>query len=259
VHAWIQALIIQRIVAGGMKEVSSSIQARIHSVLTTAMLGYEQCKCAHTPRFVSFVQPVCCVLVQVQVVTGGHAVEPARLRLHCRRSFVPLYKGASNAQNIREPHQLEPLTALDGCRKLNESPFPFPWAQSITIILAIFVTTLPFLVAAYVNSLYVAVLTTFFTVQTYIMLNEVARDIEDPFLYDPNQLPLPQMQYKLNERLIAVSKAERPVSFTDISAIEAPTNTPPSALRHRRVRSTPSAMPSSPRHCPAIPATVLCP
>ena len=26
------------------------------------------------------------------------------------------------------------------------------------------------------------------------MLNEVARDIEDPFHYDPNELPLPQVR-----------------------------------------------------------------
>jgi hypothetical protein len=48
VHAWIQHLIIQRIVSGGIDGaiVTSSIQARIHNLLSEAMLGYEQCKCA---------------------------------------------------------------------------------------------------------------------------------------------------------------------------------------------------------------------
>jgi predicted membrane chloride channel (bestrophin family) len=116
------------------------------------------------------------------------------------------------------------------CRKLSESPFPFPWAQSITIILFIFLCSLPFIVIDFATSCTVSVLTTFVSVQTYIMLNEVARDMEDPFLYDPNQLPLPQLQYKLNERLIAVSRAERPTAFTDVTAMVAPSNVPPAAL-----------------------------
>ena len=39
--------------------------------------------------------------------------------------------------------------------------------------------------------------------------------MEDPYHYDPNELPLPQMQYKLNERLIAVTHTARPLAFTD--------------------------------------------
>jgi hypothetical protein len=37
-----------------------------------------------------------------------------------------------------------------------------------------------------------------------------------PFHYDPNELPLPAMQYKLNERLLAVTQTERPVAFADV-------------------------------------------
>jgi hypothetical protein len=44
IHAWVQHLIASRIVAGGMKQISSSVQSRIHTALTAAMLGYEQCK-----------------------------------------------------------------------------------------------------------------------------------------------------------------------------------------------------------------------
>ena len=53
----------------------------------------------------------------------------------------------------------------------------------------------------------------------------MARDIEDPFHYDPNELPLPQLQYKLNERLLAVSHARRPVASTDVGEISGPHNT----------------------------------
>jgi hypothetical protein len=54
---------------------------------------------------------------------------------------------------------------------------------------------------------------------------QVARDIEDPYLYDPNELPLPQMQYKLNERLLAIGHSDRPLAFTDVAELKGPGNT----------------------------------
>lgn len=112
------------------------------------------------------------------------------------------------------------------CRKLNETPFPFPWAQGIVVVLMIFTVTVPFVFTTFIDNTIVAALASAVAVQTYIMMNEVANDIEDPFHYDPNQLPLPQMQYRLNERLLAVSKTERPLAFTDVGAIDGPSNIP---------------------------------
>ena len=64
----------------------------------------------------------------------------------------------------------------------------------------------------------------------------MARDIEDPFHYDPNELPLPQLQYKLNERLLSVSHARRPMASTDIGELSGPHNTvvlPEQVQRHQ--------------------------
>jgi hypothetical protein len=81
---------------------------------------------------------------------------------------------------------------------------------------------------------------------------QVARDIEDPYHYDPNELPLPQMQYKLNERLLAVSHSRRPVAFTDVGALTGPGNTvvmPPATAqvrsRHLRADGTGACMPQA--------------
>jgi predicted membrane chloride channel (bestrophin family) len=111
-------------------------------------------------------------------------------------------------------------------RKLNETPFPFPWAQGIIVVLIMFTVSVPFVFAVFIDNTIVAAFASFIAVQTYIMMNEVANDVEDPFHYDPNQLPLPQMQYRLNERLLAVSKTERPLAFTDVGAIDGPSNIP---------------------------------
>ena len=107
-----------------------------------------------------------------------------------------------------------------------DTPFPFPWGQAVTITLLIFVLTAPFLIAAFTTSILLSSSMTFLVTHTYIMLNEVARDIEDPFHYDPNELPLPQIQYRLNERLLAVSRTGRPVAFTDVADLAGPGNVP---------------------------------
>lgn len=50
-------------------------------------------------------------------------------------------------------------------------------------MLVLFTLTLPLLVLAYVPNTILAVVLTVVTVATYWTVNEVARDVEDPFLY----------------------------------------------------------------------------
>lgn len=54
------------------------------------------------------------------------------------------------------------------------------------VMLVLFTLTLPLLVLAYVAHSVLAVVVTVMTVLTYWAVNEVARDVEDPFLYEPN-------------------------------------------------------------------------
>ena len=80
--------------------------------------------------------------------------------------------------------------------------------------------------------------------------------MEDPFHYDPNELPLPQIQYRFNERLLAVSRTQRPVAFTDIGDLNGPGNKPAQA----------AATPVRPLRCSTVdfceywlyPVRVLC-
>ncbi|KAK9864551.1 hypothetical protein WJX84_008203 [Apatococcus fuscideae] len=97
------------------------------------------------------------------------------------------------------------------CRKLADTPFPFPWAQMVLVLLIIFAGTLPLMVVAFIDKLWLAIIIDFFSVQAYWALNEVARDVEDPWVYEPNDLPLARLQYQLNERLVAGSTTWRPL------------------------------------------------
>lgn len=59
------------------------------------------------------------------------------------------------------------------CRKLVDTPFPFPWAQAVNIVLLMFSIGAPVVIVAHTTSVAAAVLITFAAVQTHIMLNEV--------------------------------------------------------------------------------------
>ena len=52
----------------------------------------------------------------------------------------------------------------------------------------------PLIIVAFVHRMWIGLLINFLSVQSYWSLNEVARDLEDPFVYDPNHLPLARYQ-----------------------------------------------------------------
>ena len=57
-------------------------------------------------------------------------------------------------------------------RKLVDTPFPFPWAQAVSITLLLFCLSAPFLIVAFTTSIALSALMTGLTVHTYMMLNE---------------------------------------------------------------------------------------
>ena len=87
------------------------------------------------------------------------------------------------------------------CRKLTDTPFPFPWVQAVNIALLLFTLLAPLAVVGFIENAIMATALTFMAVATHVTLNEVASDIEDPFHYDPNELPLPQVPRPSSARL----------------------------------------------------------
>lgn len=120
--------------------------------------------------------------------------------------------------------------AFEQCRALVDTPFPFPWAQAMVLFLVLFSLTLPLLMVAWLRSVWIAVLMDFVTVFCFWILNEVARDLESPFVFPPNDLPLARMQYNFNERLLAGSAA----SFEDVIQRDLEYHAPPPVIRTER-------------------------
>lgn len=64
----------------------------------------------------------------------------------------------------------------------------------VLVMLILYALSVPLVVVAFVDSTWMGIVVNFICVQSYWCLNEVARDLEDPFVYDPNDLPLSRYQ-----------------------------------------------------------------
>jgi hypothetical protein len=97
------------------------------------------------------------------------------------------------------------IQAFEHCRYLSDTPFPFPWAQLIIVVLVVWQALIPLTVIVAYDDRPLGVVMAMASTWILWALNEVAREIEDPFTQEPNDLPLARLQYQFNERLLAVA------------------------------------------------------
>jgi predicted membrane chloride channel (bestrophin family) len=96
------------------------------------------------------------------------------------------------------------LESFAQCKKIVDTPFPYPYAQGITIMLILFTIAVPVQVCELVNNSFVAVVVSFFGVSIVAMVNRVATDLEEPFMEDTNDLPLLQLHTDFNEKIASL-------------------------------------------------------
>ena len=61
-----------------------------------------------------------------------------------------------------------------------DTPFPYPYAQAVLMMLVMWMLFVPFFVCEIVNSLWFAIIVTFLAVFAFALLNEVAYDPPPP-------------------------------------------------------------------------------
>jgi predicted membrane chloride channel (bestrophin family) len=148
-------------------------------------------------------------------------------RCSCKTGWITVASPTSNTLW----HSLDSgFQAFEQCRALVDTPFPFPWAQAMVLFLVVFSLTLPLLMVSWLRTVWLACLMDFVTVFCFWILNEVARDLESPFVFPPNDLPLARMQYNFNERLLAACAA----SFEDVIQRDLEYHAPPPVIRMER-------------------------
>eukprot|EP00927_Polykrikos_kofoidii_P071890 TRINITY_DN6808_c1_g1_i1.p1 TRINITY_DN6808_c1_g1~~TRINITY_DN6808_c1_g1_i1.p1 ORF type:complete len:648 (-),score=75.50 TRINITY_DN6808_c1_g1_i1:83-2026(-) len=123
------------------------------------------------------------VLITEGIATGVLVVPPPILT----RSYQTLSRGMVNLHNVR---------------KLADVPFPFPLSQLIIVLLLFQTALTPILVAAVIKSLVGAPIVTFLPLFGMWSVTFISGELEQPFGQDPNDLPLTELQFEMNNSLL---------------------------------------------------------
>lgn len=79
---------------------------------------------------------------------------------------------------------------MNQCVKLADVPFPFPYAQLLTLLLIVFVCFIPVYVVCFTDSMIVGPIISFALCQGIWGLNETAKELENPFGPDVNDITI---------------------------------------------------------------------
>jgi len=102
------------------------------------------------------------------------------------------------------------MLGYNHARKIMYIPFPFPHAQMSAFYIIFMILVIPLLMDELTTSYWLAVLLTFFTTTCLAGLHEVARELENPFRNDPNDLPINTFQAFFNEALYTMYAGYHP-------------------------------------------------
>lgn len=90
------------------------------------------------------------------------------------------------------------MQGYNNAAMIRDTPFPFPFAQIVALLLGTLTLTCGYMLSIFIPLVPLCVFFTFLAVSGYHSLNYVARQLEDPFGDDDNDLPLTEYQDALN-------------------------------------------------------------
>merc|ERR1740123_1266680 len=108
------------------------------------------------------------------------------------------------------------MVNLASLRKMKEIPFPFPYAQMIQVMLMIHTLVTPILASHLVSNRMGAVLITLAVTSSLWSCLYIAREVDQPFGEDENDLNVAEMQQLVNESLLTLLHpvAQKPPAVT---------------------------------------------
>eukprot|EP00927_Polykrikos_kofoidii_P052667 TRINITY_DN4657_c0_g1_i5.p1 TRINITY_DN4657_c0_g1~~TRINITY_DN4657_c0_g1_i5.p1 ORF type:complete len:658 (-),score=76.91 TRINITY_DN4657_c0_g1_i5:299-2272(-) len=113
------------------------------------------------------------------------------------RSYQTLSRGMVNLHNVR---------------KLADVPFPFPLSQMLIVLLLIQSVVTPIFVSQLIEGYFGVMVLAFLPTFGMWSITFVSGELEQPFGQDPNDLPLCELQYEMNNSLLMLldDRAARP-------------------------------------------------
>jgi len=105
------------------------------------------------------------------------------------------------------------MIAYNEGRKIMFNPFPFPHAQLSSVFVNVMIFVVPLLMWQWIEDIYLSVPFTFLSVMILTSIDEVARELENPFRNIPNELPLVTYQAEFNEAIITMYSGFHPDAF----------------------------------------------
>jgi len=94
------------------------------------------------------------------------------------------------------------IVNLNNARKIKDIPFPFPYAQMMTVMLIVHWMVTPLIASQVMESRMFAGVMCFFVTFAFWCLIYIALEIDQPFGEDDNDLPLREMQRDFNNSLL---------------------------------------------------------
>lgn len=116
------------------------------------------------------------------------------------------------------------IVVVNNAKKISEIPFPFPYAQMVSVMLMIMALVTPFVAGMLMGNIIWAGGLTFVSVFAFASINYIAAEIELPFGDDPNDLPVAELQRTMNRYLLVLleEKTQRPPRFTPVASLDKP-------------------------------------
>ena len=112
------------------------------------------------------------------------------------------------------------MVGYNQARKVAYVPFPFVHAQISALFIFVLLPVVPLLMLTFVDNVWVAALLNFFTILCFCGLHEVARELENPFSNEPNDLPLVTFQCQFNEALLAMYAGYHPDAWWEVPCFD---------------------------------------
>lgn len=107
----------------------------------------------------------------------------------------------------------EGMSGYNQARKIAYIPFPFPHAQITTLFVLVILGCIPVLMLTYLDNGIFGFFWNWLTVMCFTGLHEVARELENPFINVPNEIPLNHFQAQFNEGLMTMFFGYHPDAY----------------------------------------------